>query len=313
MDEFSFLAGQAAELGIDAVPPVRRLTHRLDDGRVVSALEYGDPVTGTFSSPQVTLLHGAGLNAHTWDTTALALGIPALAVDLPGHGDSSWRTDAAYSGGILAADIAPAIATWAAGTAQVLVGQSLGGLTGAALAAAHPELVRELIVVDITPGIDPDGDAAQIAAFFAGPTDWASREELVERALSFGLGGSSEAATRGVTLNSRVRDDGRVEWKHHFAHLANAMAGDADAAASAQAQRTALRGALAASGWDDLAAVSAPITLVRGTRGFVTAADAQEYRRRLPAASLVDIPSGHNVQEEQPVELARLVAQVARG
>ncbi|QRY41636.1 alpha/beta hydrolase [Microbacterium hominis] len=312
MDEFSFLAAQAAELGIDAPPPVRRLTHTLPDGRTVSALHYGDPTTGAFAPPQVTLLHGAGLNAHTWDTTVLALGLPALAVDLPGHGDSSWRADATYAGGVLAADIAPAIAAWAP-AAQVLVGQSLGGLTGAALAAAHPDLVRELIVVDITPGIDPNGDAAQIAAFFAGPTDWASREELVERALAFGLGGSPEAATRGVTLNSRIRADGRIEWKHHFAHLANALAGDPDAAASAAAQQAALRGALTASGWDDLAAVAAPITLVRGTRGFVTPADADEFRRRLPAASVVDIVSGHNVQEEQPVELARLIAQVARG
>lgn len=313
MDEFSFLADQAAELGIDAVPPVRRLTHLLDDGRAVSALQYGDPVTAAFTAPQVTLLHGAGLNAHTWDTTVLALGVPALAVDLPGHGDSSWRADAAYTGGVLAADIAPAVAAWTRDTPQVLVGQSLGGLTAAALAAAHPELVRELIVVDITPGIDPDGDAAQIAAFFAGPTDWASRDELVERALSFGLGGSRGAATRGVTLNSRVRADGRVEWKHHFAHLANAMAGDADAAASAQAQRHAIRGALTTEGWDHLAATTAPITLVRGRRGFVTPADADDFQHRLPTASVVEVDAGHNVQEEQPVELARLIAQVARG
>lgn len=312
MDEFSFLPAQASELGIDAVPPVRRLHHVLDDGRTVSALQYGDATTGAFTPPQVTLLHGAGLNAHTWDTTVLALGVPALALDLPGHGDSSWRTDATYTGATLAADIAPALAEWTDGP-QVLVGQSLGGLTAAALAASHPELVRELVVVDITPGIDPNGDAAQIAAFFAGPTDWASRDELVERALSFGLGGAREAAVRGVTLNSRVRDDGRVEWKHHFAHLANTLAADPEAAASARAQQAALRGALAGSGWDDLAAVAAPITLVRGERGFVTAADADEFRRRQPAASVVEVSSGHNVQEEQPVELARLVAQIVRG
>ena len=71
--------------------------------------------------------------------------------------------------------------------------------------------------------------------------------------------------------------------------------------------------ALAGSGWDDLAAVAAPITLVRGERGFVTAADADEFRRRQPAASVVEVSSGHNVQEEQPVELARLVAQIVRG
>lgn len=302
-DEFQFLPAQAADLGV-AAPPVRRLTHDLPDGRTVSALAYGD------APPAVTLLHGAGLNAHTWDTTILALGLPALAIDLPGHGDSSWREDAAYTGPLLAEDIASAVAAWTDGP-QVLVGQSLGGLTAAALAARHPELVRELVVVDITPGIDPAGDASQIRAFFAGPTDWASREELVERALSFGLGGSPEAAARGVFLNSRVREDGRVEWKHHFARLANAAAADPAVAAHASAQQDAVRSVLSASGWDDLAAVAAPITLIRGDRGFVTPADAAEFARRLPAASVVEVPSGHNVQEEQPVDLGRRLARLA--
>ncbi len=97
VNEFSFLAEQAAEIG-GAVPPVRRLTHTLPDGRTVSALQFGrtgDASSGEFAPPEVTLLHGAGLNAHTWDTTILALGLPALALDLPGHGDSSWRDDAA--------------------------------------------------------------------------------------------------------------------------------------------------------------------------------------------------------------------------
>ena len=309
MDEFQYLPAQAAELDV-APPPVRRLTAPLPDGRTVSALQYGDAATGTFPPPRVTFLHGAGLNAHTWDVTALALGIPALALDLPGHGDSSWRDDASYAGRSLAEDIAPAVAAWTEGP-QVLVGQSLGGLTAAALAASHPELVRELVVVDITPGIDPNGDAAQIAAFFAGPTDWASRDELVERAVAFGLGGSRGAAARGVHLNSRVRDDGRVEWKHHFAHLANALAADPEAAAAAQAHQQALRGLLAASGWEDLTAVTAPITLVRGERGFVTAPDEEEFRGHLPAATIAVLPTGHNVQEEAPVPLAALLSDIA--
>ncbi|MFT4051829.1 MAG: alpha/beta hydrolase [Microbacterium sp.] len=307
-DEFQFLPAQAAEIGA-AVPPVRRLRHALPDGRIVSALQYGDAATGGYPAPRVTLLHGAGLNAHTWDVTVLALGLPALAIDLPGHGDSSWRDDAAYAGPTLAADVAPAIAAWTQGP-QVLVGQSLGGLTAASVAAAFPELVRRLVVVDITPGIDPNGDAAQLSAFFAGPTDWADRDELVERALSFGLGGSREAATRGVYLNSRVRDDGRVEWKHHFARLANALAADPAAAAEAQSRNDLVRGALSASGWDDLAATTAPTTLIVGTRGYVTPADADEYRTRLPAATIVEAPTGHNVQEEAPALLASLVSDI---
>lgn len=303
MDEFQFLPAQAAALGVP-VPSVHRLSHALTDGRTVSALRYGD------ADPIVTFLHGAGLNAHTWDTTILALGLPAIAIDLPGHGDSSWREDADYSGGSNATSVAPAIAAWTT-EPQVLVGQSLGGLTAAAVAATRPELVRELVVVDITPGIDPDGGAKQIRDFFAGPADWASREELVDRALSFGLGGTREAATRGVFLNSRVRDDGRVEWKHHFARIANRLAADPDAAAEAARQRAASTATLSAGGWDHLAAVRSPLTLLRGERGYVTEADAGRFRERLPEATVTTVPAGHNVQEDIPVELAALIRAIA--
>jgi pimeloyl-ACP methyl ester carboxylesterase len=309
-DEFSFLPAQATVAGV-AVPPVRRLFHTLPDGRRVSALQYGRPGSTDFTAPEVTFLHGAGLNAHTWDTTVLALGLPALVLDLPGHGDSSWREDAAYTGATLAADVAPAIAAWTR-TPQLLIGHSLGGLTAAALAAADPQLVASLVVVDISPGIDPNGGAAQIRAFFAGPSDWASRDELLERALSFGLGGSRESAARGVFLNSRVREDGRVEWKHHFAHLANRLAADPDTAAAVDEQQRVRAGILSAEGWDHLAAVTAPITLIRGTRGFVTEADRDEFTSRLPTARVFELSAGHNIHEELPADLARTIAGVWR-
>ncbi|WP_394278563.1 alpha/beta fold hydrolase, partial [Microbacterium sp.] len=298
-DEFSFLRGQADAAGV-AVPPVRRLQHTLPDGRVVSALHYGAPGAKAIDAPVVTFLHGAGLNAHTWDTTVLSLGLPALVLDLPGHGDSSWREDGAYTGGTLAVDVAPAIAAWTEAP-QVLVGHSLGGLTAAAVAAAHPELVAALVVVDISPGINPNGSAAQIRAFYAGPSDWASRDELLERALAFGFGGSRESAARGVFLNSRVREDGRVEWKHHFAHLA------ATALAAHDPGTPTAPSVLHETGWDDLAAVTAPVTLVRAERGFVSAADAEEFQRRLPEARVVAMDATHNVQETAPRDLALLV------
>ena len=37
------------------------------------------------------LIHGGAQNAHTWDTVALALDRPLVALDLPGHGHSSHR------------------------------------------------------------------------------------------------------------------------------------------------------------------------------------------------------------------------------
>lgn len=237
----------------------------------------------------------------------IALGLPALAIDLPGHGDSSWRADAAYVAATLAPDVIAGMDAWATAP-QLLVGHSLGGLTAAAVAASRPDLVDRLVIIDITPGIDPAGNARQIRDFFAGPTDWASREELVERALSFGLGGSPAAAARGVYFNSRIRKDGRVEWKHHFARLANAAANAG--ATDAGAPPDAVRAVLGEAGWNDLSRVRAPVTLLRGARGYVTDAEADEFARRVPGSVVETVATGHNVHEEQPAALGRRLADL---
>lgn len=284
--EFSYLPAQAEAIGVP-LPTVERLTLPLPGGRSVSALRFGT------ETPRVTLLHGAGLNAHTWDTTALALGQPLLAIDLAGHGDSAWREDRDYSPRTLAADVIAALDAWTT-QPQVLVGQSLGGLTGAAVAAIRPELVAALIIVDITPGIDVSAGPAALREFYAGPTDFATRDELVDKAMALGFGGTRAETERGVFLNTRVRDDGRIEWKHHFAHLAaSALAAHDPGPATAPS-------ALHETGWDDLAAVTAPVTLVRAARGFVSASDAETFQQRLPQARIVVMEATHNVQETAP-------------
>lgn len=293
--ELSYLPAQAEALGVP-LPRVERLTLALPDGRTLSALRFGE------EAPRITLLHGAGLNAHTWDTTALALQHPLLAIDLAGHGDSAWRDDADYTARPLAADVALALEAWT-DQPQIVVGQSLGGLTAAALAASRSDLVAEAIVIDITPGIDVTAGPAALRAFYEGPTDFATREELVDKAISLGFGGTRAETERGVFLNTRVRPDGRVEWKHHFAHLA------AQALAAHDAGTVTAPAVLHESGWADLAAATAPVTLVRATKGFVSEADAAEFARRVPHARIVVVDATHNVQETAPVELAALISE----
>ena len=146
VNEFSFLAGQAHALGVEAPASVTRVSVAAHDGRTISALKYTD------DEPVVTLLHGAGLNAHTWDSTVIAMGLPALAIDLPGHGDSSWRADASYTPDNLADDVVLAIEALTS-RPQILVGHSLGGLTAAAIASRRPDLVERVVFVDIVPAL----------------------------------------------------------------------------------------------------------------------------------------------------------------
>ncbi|HYN32906.1 MAG TPA: alpha/beta hydrolase, partial [Ilumatobacteraceae bacterium] len=96
-DEFGLFHENIAEfaLTVAELPVVERIDTIVandDDGpRLVSALRWGD------TAPEVVLVHGGAQNAHTWDTVALCLGRPTLAIDLPGHGHSGWRSDGAYS------------------------------------------------------------------------------------------------------------------------------------------------------------------------------------------------------------------------
>lgn len=290
--EFSFLPDQAAALGTVA-PRATRLRHTLADGRTLSAVRYGE------GDPEITLVHGAGLNAHTWDTTAILLGLPALAIDLAGHGDSDWRTDADYSPAHLAADLAAALPVWTT-TPQLLVGHSLGGMTSSVLAATHPQLLRALMLVDIAPGIELSGGPAELREFFT-VTDFASRDEAVDRAMAFGFGGDRAATARGVFHNTRIRPDGRVEWKHHFAHLA-AQTLAAAPAGDDRGDRNLLF-------WAALEGAAMPVTLVRGTRGYLSDEIVAEFARRLPAATVHTVDAGHNVQENDPATLAGLIRQ----
>ncbi len=276
--EFSFVPAEAAELGLDGPFP---LVSRVDG--TLSALRWGTaPVRAIW-------LHGAGLNAHTFDATILASGLPSLAIDLPGHGDSPWRDDLDYSPGAIAPDVATTVAA-AAPTGAVLIGQSLGGLTAIAVAASHPQLATALVVIDISPGLQP-ADAAQVRDFLAGPDSFGSRAEIVDRALAFGFAAPRQALERGVFLNTRIRDDGRVVFKHHFAHLGGQQALPSNFAEL----------------WPAAEGLAVPVLLVRAEQGYLSDAQESEFLRRVPGSSVVRIDSGHNVQEQAPAALAAAV------
>ena len=91
-DEFGLLAENAAELGIAwrGLPTVRRESVSLPSGLRLSALVWGE------SEPEVVLIHGGAQSAHSWDSVALALGCPLVALDMPGHGRSDHRPDHDY-------------------------------------------------------------------------------------------------------------------------------------------------------------------------------------------------------------------------
>lgn len=299
-DEFSMFSENVAEysLSVSSRPVVSRVETSLADGRTVSALKWGE------TSPRLVLVHGTAQNAHTWDTVALALGVPLLAIDLPGHGHSQWRDDATYSPRTLADDIAPVVAEHAP-DASVIVGMSLGGLTCLALAHGRPDLVRSLVMVDITPGVTSK-KAKAVLDFINGPQSFASFDDLLARTKEHNPTRSESSLRRGILHNARQLDDGSWEWRYDRRGRSNnenaPREGDDDTAAS-RPDSLAL--------WEAIESLHCDLLVVRGgISPVVDDEDIAELKRRKPNAivELVD-GAGHSVQGDRPVELSQILAR----
>lgn len=292
-DEFRFLTSDAQRVGrAGPIPEVHRVSVPVSEGRRLSALAFEPD-----HSPEYVFLHGMGLNAHGFDPVVFALGAPALSLDLPGHGHSDWREDANYRPDLLAPDVLIALQELAPGP-FTLVGHSLGGLTAAIVAAGLGERLRALVLVDITPGIRPQRDAGTISDFISGQREFSSQEEMVERAIAFGIGEDRVALTRGVALNSRKRPDGRWEWAHHFAHMDAAPAGNFG------------DGAPFAPLWQPLEALHAaglPVSLVRASEGLLDDGLVAEWSDRLPGCRVATLGGPHNLHEASPAALAEVL------
>jgi esterase len=289
LSEFALLAENAEQAGVAGpLPSVQRLEVDTAEG-VISALRWGD------FPPRAVFLHGGGQNAHTWDTVIVGLGEPALAVDLPGHGHSAWRDDGDYSPQRNAATLAPVLRELAPG-ADLVVGMSLGGLTAIRLAALAPELVRELVLVDVTPSAlqrhsELTAEQRGTVELMHGQREFASFQAMLQLAIAAAPHRDVQSLRRGVFHNSRRLDDGNWTWRY------DAMGTVPDFA----------------SLWDDVAALSAPITLVRGgASGFVSDADVAELGRRATHFRDVHVVenSGHSVQSDQPRALVGIVRGV---
>jgi pimeloyl-ACP methyl ester carboxylesterase len=287
-DEFSMFADNAAEVGLPyAGPPtVRRERVELPDGRWLSALVWG---TG---EPESVFLHGGGQNAHTWDTVALALGRPLVALDLPGHGHSGPAKGSATDTRTNAPDIAAAVRTLAP-KARGVVGMSLGGMTTLALLEHAPELVHRAVVVDVTPGVDGP-KSKLISDFINGPESFPNFDEILARTIQYNPTRTESSLRRGILHNAEQQDDGSWVWRYRRF---------SDIGAGARPDFGSL--------WSAVDGLTRPALLVRGMRSesVVDDADEAEWLRRSSYASVVHVQeAGHSLQGDTPLEFARIVS-----
>jgi pimeloyl-ACP methyl ester carboxylesterase len=302
-DEFGLFHENAAEYGLpfDRPPIVRRAYAEVDpvtDARRLSALVWQD------ADPELVLLHGGSQNAHTWDTVAMALDRPLVAIDLPGHGHSDGPGESpegqldAHGNAV---DVAAAIRQLAP-AAKAVVGMSLGGLTAIALSAEAPELVRKIVLVDVLPGIKGQR-ARHITDFVNGPASFASLDELLERTARFNPVRSRSSLRRGILHNAEQQPDGTWVWR---------WARHRRPAPASPAPGGTRYGPL----WEELSSITVPLLLARGLRpdSVLDDDDERELLRRLPSAQVIHVEeAGHSLQGDTPLELAAIIEHFVFG
>ena len=166
-------------------------------------------LSGGDGDPLLLLLHGLGATGDVWAAwqPMLADRWPGrwLAPDLPGHGGSAPLPE--YTFDALAAAVRPLVEP---GGRTVVLGHSLGGVVGLALAAAGAPVAAVAGLGIKVAWTDEELDRAQALA--RRPVTWfASRDEAAERHLRVsGLAGLLAADDPAVAAGL-VQEDGR--WR----------------------------------------------------------------------------------------------------
>jgi pimeloyl-ACP methyl ester carboxylesterase len=163
-------------------------------------------------------------------------------------------------------------------------------------------LVKKMVLVDITPGIDGEKTKA-ITDFVNGPATFDSFDDLLERTIQFNPTRSVSSLRRGILHNALQRPDGSWVWRYRR-----------DDAPPLQEVEGQIRKPNLESLWNSISAFRHPLMLVRGMRpqSVVSDEDEAELRRRAPHARIKHVvEAGHSVQGDAPLELATLIREFA--
>lgn len=265
-----------------ALPEARDLTV---GGLRLHYLDWGEPAPGALP---VVLLHGGGLNAHTWDLICLMLRdrYHCIALDQRGHGDSEWSSSLEYSHQTQADDIEGLLDTLAL-RSPLLIGMSMGGLNSIEVAARRSAKLSGLVLVDVGPRLRRQG-TERIRAFVSEDAILPSVEDFVERALRFNPRRDRGILRTSLLHNLRQLPDGNWTWKYDRRHI-----GASPPAAYERRMR-------------DLSArlrqIKCPTLVMRGARSDVFGDDdARALVGALENARAVTVPNaGHTIQGDNP-------------
>lgn len=262
------------------------------DGVRLTCRDWNSPHPA--SATPVVLLHGLAGHAGEWDAAAahLAPHRRVVAVDQRGHG-ASERRPADVSRAAYVADVR-AVCEQLGVHRPVLVGQSLGGHTAMLTAAAHPDLVRGLVLVEAGAAPADPGTPEEIGGWL---DSWPVPFPTLAEARTFltGQGLNGEAWAAGL----EQRADG---WYPRFERSVMVEAITEAVPLSADTR----------AWWPQWRAVRCPTLLIIGEKGIVPP---EESVRMLDSAdpstvtTAVSVPgSGHDVHLDRPAVVHSLLS-----
>lgn len=218
--------------------------------------------------PVVVLLHGLAGSSRELLPTAHALQkYRVLLVDQRGHGASSRLPDD-LSRGAFVGDVVAVLEELAPGRRATLVGQSMGAHTAFLAAAARPDLVDGLVMLEgHVSGSDDPSEAAGLGTYFA----------------SWPVPFENEGAAREF-----LGDDAIVDaWVADFQPTDDGLVPRFDAAVM---QRTIE--AVHEPRWSEWATLQVPALAIFAKHGMFSDADKDELIRRRPETDRIDLAGG---------------------
>jgi pimeloyl-ACP methyl ester carboxylesterase len=250
---------------------------------------------GPPGTPTVLCLHGLTRNGHDFDVLAESLSAEfrVIAPDFPGRGQSDWLADPRdYVTETYAADVAALIARLDVDQVDI-VGTSMGGIIGMALAAQRNNPIRKLVINDVGPLIAKAG-LKRIRRYVGRDPSFKDIAELeaMLRWIFAGFGKLPDSTWRRIAEQSfRRKPDGRLGFNY-----------DPKIAVPFK-QGWFVRDVLL---WNLYDAITCPTLVLRGADSdILRRADAEAMTRRGPRAALVEFAEiGHAPSLTTPDQIA---------
>lgn len=264
-------------------------------GGITLVADEWNPTGAT--KPTILMLHGGGQNRHSWKKTGQVLGdqgFRVVAVDTRGHGDSDRSPDADYAVETLAADVHALIDT--VGAPVVIIGASMGGLTGILVAdEAGPERVAKLVLVDVVPRFEKDGSARIRDFMFNHVHGFDSLEEAADAVAEYLPHRPKPRSPEGLKKNLRLRD-GRWYWHWDPAFLTKP--------ADDPLERTDKLEAAAMS-------LQIPLLLIRGKLSDVVSTEGvNDFLAKVPRTEFVELSgAGHTAAGDDNDAFSEVVVE----